>query len=158
MNVSSEGERGGGQKLPIILNTKSTKALGEGVINMEKWANVVYGWPLRCDIFFSFLEDGLLCELPYPCKKEQFSSKGPSINDVSSNFRFYEWVPTLVWPPLLWLIDPPKEMSFLSSTAPLPPRLPLGNMGLFFLVFQSGLYYRPDFDKNKIEKLHQREF
>ena len=58
-------------------------------------------------------------------------SKGPFINDVSSIFRIYEGVPTLVSPRLLWLNDPLEETSFLRPTAPLPPPVPIlmYNMG-----------------------------
>ena len=55
-------------------------------------------------------------------------SKGPSINDVSSIFRFYEGVPTPVCSRLLWLNDPLEETSFLGPTAPLPLRPPIYTM------------------------------
>ena len=65
-----------------------------------------------------------------------FSDKGPFINDVSSIFRIYEGVPTLVSPRLLWLNDPLEETSFLRPTAPLPPPIHLciiwGSYCLYF--------------------------
>ena len=39
---------------------------------------------------------------------------------VTSIFRFYEGVPTLVCPRLLWLNDPLEETLFLRPIAPLP--------------------------------------
>ena len=36
----------GGQKCRNLLGKKTTKGEG-GVIKSEKWADVVYGWPLR---------------------------------------------------------------------------------------------------------------
>ena len=42
---------------------------------------------------------------------------GTSINDVSSIFRFYEGVPTLVCSRFLWLNDPFEEMWFLGPTS-----------------------------------------
>ena len=41
----SQGGRGGGQKLPILLSKKTTKR-GEGVKNCWSWDDIVYGRPL----------------------------------------------------------------------------------------------------------------
>ena len=47
-NVSSEGEGGGPPSKPIyyISLYSNLSRQGEGVINLGKWANVVYGWPI----------------------------------------------------------------------------------------------------------------
>ena len=49
-DVSSEEEGGGDQKSPILL---SEKWGGSGVIKSKKWADVVYGWPLKSSAFLT---------------------------------------------------------------------------------------------------------
>ena len=50
-NVSSEGEGGGPPSKPIYYislfsNLNRQGEEGGGVINLEKWADIVYGWPI----------------------------------------------------------------------------------------------------------------
>ena len=80
-------------------------------------------------------------------------SQGPFTNDVSSIFRIYEGVPTLVCTRLLWLNDPLEETSFLGPTAPYP-LVHLctlwGSFGLYFDgdEFENYLYYH-EIDMNQ---------
>ena len=58
-NVSSEGEGGGPPSKPIyyisLYSNLSQQGEGGGVMNSEKWADVVYGWPLILNQNFSLL-------------------------------------------------------------------------------------------------------
>ena len=51
-----------GQKSPILLNKKTTKGKA-GVIELEKWADVVYGWPLTDTQNYSYLSLVILAHL-----------------------------------------------------------------------------------------------